>query len=1305
MSATHDAPPPIPPKPDSQGKPQNENDINQLLNLIDEELTISQEAYNTTHTNNISWNQPTTTTPLNAAPSPPIEPINTSYLSNRQNSETNITSLGRRSSGTSTSNHSQQSYNVPSSANTYQQHSYNTHQYYNPVQQQPYNNSSIPQAYGNAQYYPQANVPYNYYSSFPRDLTSQGWPAHNAHPNPSVRPLPNPSMSNTTYVQPYASAYNNTPYNYAAPPPISGATSMPGYSTQLVMPDFHFYKASGPPPPLQNEIQNQTQKNAQPLSNDDYPEKEYSQYHTQFPSASENTRVSMKNTKRSSSYGSSSNTSSAPATKKSYANGINGLMNPALLSNIALAFRATVNLGTHVKGALEYPDSFTGVDAVNTIYSLLPCDIPRHVALSMARSLESQLYFHSINWATVSVIQNNKEEVYTFLKPDPEAPSAWEWDEDFPTGVFPAVSKCYSPRCSIDGKGCYSRICSNYVPGVNEIIPEKSLEPSQPDEQPINTPETPVQPISQEQQTWTGFVPKEILSTVSKNELRRQEIIFETVYTENDYVMDLNLLETLYVNELRSASPPIISPAELDRFIQEVFYNVFDIRKHNKVMLERLQKRQKESYVVNNIGDIFLECALEFGNDYVNYNGHFPLADNIIKIEKARNPEFKQFLEQCSRKPEARKLDFRHFAQRPTTRLQRYTLLLEQVIKYTSDDNRDKEVLENALHTIRELCRESDDRVHEAEKRLRIVELERKLVKKNNEPYPELKLRDPNRQLIFKGELQRKSDIGFEWLDLYVFLFDHYLVMTKPRKGPDGEVRYVISKKPIPLDMLIVDSGSENIQQNKSTFFSNLGSINSALDSRKRTNSVGQNSMASPLVTDLEGPENLLSRPSLHSFTIIHIGRNGGSYQLFADSANSRKMWKEKIAEAQTKLQLNGSSKQVFELFTLNDATFGTAPIGTSGATGASKGKVTCSVPFALIPYLNFVYPNSDSKTKRGCAAMECTKVTPERRNMVAIGTEDGVWMGFGGETKTFRPVLTGIGNVMQMAVIEVFGIFVVLVDKALWAYSLESLIPSSTNVNTSSRTQHRQRLSASNNIQYFNVGTIKDTTFLVFMKKRGLESHFKILEPIGTGGQRKGMFQMRNDNWFKEYKQFYVPSESYSVNFLRSKLCVTCTRGFEIVNLDTLQNNTIPDLSHPQFASIARRCDNSKPLGMLFRLDDNDTNEFLLCYDEIFFYVDKHGELSRPTVVEWEGKPEAVAIQLPYIIGFNPLFIEIRDVQTGKLCQVISGKNMRCLNDNSSGRNAIHAVMQHPFNDTQYVFQLVLADIRRSDSMRGTHR
>ncbi|CAG8833745.1 19318_t:CDS:2, partial [Racocetra persica] len=88
---------------------------------------------------------------------------------------------------------------------------------------------------------------------------------------------------------------------------------------------------------------------------------------------------------------------------------------------------------------------------------------------------------------------------------------------------------------------------------------------------------------------------------------------------------------------------------------------------------------------------------------------------------------------------------------------------------------------------------------------------------------------------------------------------------------------------------------------------------------------------------------------------------------------------------------------------------------------------------------------------------------------------------------------------------------------------------------------------------------------------------------------------------------------------------------------------------------------------------------------------------------MEWEGHPETVALHLPYIIGFDPLFIEIHDVETGKLLQVIPGKNMRCLNDNSSGKHAIHAVMQHPYYDAQYIFQLVAADIRRHDSYRSS--
>ena len=57
-----------------------------------------------------------------------------------------------------------------------------------------------------------------------------------------------------------------------------------------------------------------------------------------------------------------------------------------------------------------------------------------------------------------------------------------------------------------------------------------------------------------------------------------------------------------------------------------------------------LRSRQKESQIVEKIGDIFLEAAQKFGDTYINYNGNFPIADFYIRARKQKNSEFDQFL-------------------------------------------------------------------------------------------------------------------------------------------------------------------------------------------------------------------------------------------------------------------------------------------------------------------------------------------------------------------------------------------------------------------------------------------------------------------------------------------------------------------------------------------------------------------------------------------------------------------------------------------------------------------------------------
>ncbi|RIB30027.1 CNH domain-containing protein [Gigaspora rosea] len=1269
MSTTHDSPPPIPPKPntpDRNSKVGNVTNIDQLLNLIDNELGNSRSEDET-------WNQATVRQQAPVDPKHQAMPLNINTNTHFSETTTNASSMQPHQMQPQ---HATTAYNYGSSSSN-ASHAYPPQPNYNPPQQY-YNNNN----YNGRQYQYQGAYTGPYYASYPRDLTSHGWPSQTPAypPNSNTRPLPNPP-SNTAYPHNQSIQYSHNMYSYGVPyvPSTTNVpTAMPAYPP--VMPDFHKYIDKPAGPHIQHIDQNiQPRRSPQQPTQPVYPQElPYDAYPTDYthnyphsPGHAPNMWPST-----SSQMTSIKPISVIPEAKKPHPANPRP-MNPALLSYIALAFRAKINLGTHTKGALEYPESFTGKDAVSTIHILVQHevpDIPRHIALSMARSLEAQLYFHSVYWANVTVIKDTEDEVYVFLNPDPESPTVVELDEDFPTGVFPIIAKCYSPSCSTDGKGCYSRICPNYVPGVNEKPPDPSTK--RPESlSPTDVVETPTQ-----DRTWVGSVSKEILESLSKEEIKRQEIIFETIYTEEDYVKDLDLIEELYIKGLYQATPPVIPPAQLEGFIQEIFFNVLKIRNHNRKMLELLQKRQKENPVVSIIGDIFLECALEFGNDYIDYNGHFPIADNHNKATKLKNPEYKRFLEQCSRSKEARRLDFRHFIQRPTTRLQRYTLLLEQIKKHTPDENPDKNFLDSALQTVRQHCSVSDSRVHEAENRLKILEIERRLVKKDGGSCNELNLSDPNRQLLFKGELQRRTNLDKQ--DLVVFLFDNYLIMTKEKKGPDGEMKYYVSKKPIPLSFLIVDTPSETLQAKTTTFHINIKPLDQV---RKRTNSTMQSPSSPQAFVDLESQDTYGRYP----FTILHIGRHGGQYQLFADSSNTRKLWKDRIQEAQTKLLANEAiNKQIFEIFTLNDCTFVSGSSNVGALTSVSRSKVTCSVPF----------------------------VTTEKRNMVAIGAEDGVWMGFGGEVGTFKQVLT-VSNVTQMAVLEDFGIFIVLCDRTLWAFSLDAIIPSSSSASSHNQ-PYRQRLSAGNNVQYFNVGVIKERnstkekTLVVYMKKRGLESHFKALEPIcvvgsssdksKTSSSRRGAFASlihSKTEWFKEYKQFYIPSESYSVNFLRSRLCVVCTRGFEIVNLDTLQNVTIPDLTDPSFAQLGRRPETSKPLGM-FRLNDD---EFLLCYDDIFFYVNKHGELSRKDVMEWEGHPEAVALHLPYIIGFDPLFIEIHDVETGKLLQVIAGKSMRCLNDNSSGKHSIQAVMQHPYTDAQYIFQLVAADIRRHDSYRSS--
>ncbi|KAI0058941.1 Dbl-like domain-containing protein [Artomyces pyxidatus] len=738
---------------------------------------------------------------------------------------------------------------------------------------------------------------------------------------------------------------------------------------------------------------------------------------------------------------------------------------------------------------------------------------------------------------------------------------------------------------------------------------------------------------------WNDLVAEDIIVNIPKKEQKRQNIIFELIKGEMQYVRDLENIDLMYVQPLRAAEPPIIPRDRLSQFIQDVFHNFGELHAHHRKLLDRLHAIQRDEHpVINTVTAAIFDAALNWREAYMEYVTNYPIAEYRIVDEMNNNPAFKEFVEQCTRHPDSNRLDMKSFVNRPIPRLARYELLLKGIMDASPEDHEDRDSIPHVVEVIKALLKETQPGVVSAEQKAELWRYNANLVFKPGEAV-DMDLLAENRSLIHTGKLLRQPDTGFEWSgwsELFVLLFDNYLVMTKP-KEKDGVIKYQVNRRPIPLELLTLANFTDPPTQRGTGILRGFGG---GQRDRHGTDASGP---LPPAAT----PETATDSRVVYPCTIHHNGRLGGLYTVYAETGPARAEWKEKLEEAMGLRKVVQESNKVFEVETLSSDTFLvpsllTAPTNTSwNSENSFTGKVTCSVPFT----------------------------TADGRALVAVGCAEGVWIGFRHDSRSMRRVLH-LKMVTQCAMLEDFGIFLVLADKSLFAYHIEALVPSSPHsANTSQQTP--QKLNGTKDVHFFSVGSLGGRTLVIYMKKKGLDSVFRVLEPVVgkinekakapvSLSSRLGLRQPRSE-WFRVYRDFFLPSESYDLIFLKARIAILCTKGFEIMDLSDFKSVTIPQRDDPRHEKLAKRCESCRPMGM-FRSSEN---EFLLCYDEFGLYVNRHGDPSRTKgTIEWEGTAERVAWHPPYILLFDSRFIEVRHVETGRLCQIIPGNDLRCIWD-----------------------------------------
>ncbi|KAF5361963.1 hypothetical protein D9756_002198 [Leucocoprinus leucothites] len=379
--------------------------------------------------------------------------------------------------------------------------------------------------------------------------------------------------------------------------------------------------------------------------------------------------------------------------------------NYSLLSHIAVRLHDKVPRATHNKGGVGHPRAFTGRDIVTTIQTLIqhltidhdPSLSDRYFALQIARSLHDQLFFRADEGR---MLEDGIEEVFMLYDERGDEPNVGLERAELPTGVVTLLTHCYSPSCSKTETEvpCYAFSC-----------PKRKKELPEPTVCPIAV-HVPLRQKNRNFRTIGSNESTKALNEFPQCEIERHEIITHLIDTEEQYIMDLDLVESVFLEPLRAANPPVIPDNQVAGFTNHVFRNVLELRDLSRQFLEALYARhRKQQPVIRRIGDIFMNAVADFCSAYPTYIAHHMNAEERLRDELERNQEFKFFLERCSMKSlqhgQLGHPDLRHLLSRPSDQLEKYPAFLDSILEKTEEENPDVEFLKEAIQTMAGLRR------------------------------------------------------------------------------------------------------------------------------------------------------------------------------------------------------------------------------------------------------------------------------------------------------------------------------------------------------------------------------------------------------------------------------------------------------------------------------------------------------------------------------------------------------------------------------------------------------------------------
>ncbi|KAJ2398550.1 hypothetical protein GGI23_003181, partial [Coemansia sp. RSA 2559] len=175
-----------------------------------------------------------------------------------------------------------------------------------------------------------------------------------------------------------------------------------------------------------------------------------------------------------------------------------------------------------------------------------------------------------------------------------------------------------------------------------------------------------------------GFTPNEIEnSTINEKEVKRQEVIFEIIHTEADYVKDLRIIVDILLTPMHNLK--IVPASQIDL----IFGNIREILELHESINHAFMERQRQQYpVLWDISDV-LQPFVQHFRVYAKYICNQDNALNLVEELRRTSNNFAVFWKERQKRPECRNLPMESFLTLPFQRLLKYPLLLRTLLGAT----------------------------------------------------------------------------------------------------------------------------------------------------------------------------------------------------------------------------------------------------------------------------------------------------------------------------------------------------------------------------------------------------------------------------------------------------------------------------------------------------------------------------------------------------------------------------------------------------------------------------------------------